>query len=129
MAQELKTNTAVRISVGPFTDVGDGKTPETAMTVTGITCELYQEDDDGTAVNRTAITLSASGGNNDMIHITDDTAGMYDLELTAAQLNFLGRATLTFHDDDVCLPLWKELEVVSAQYYNAKYGTGTSLPT
>src|SRR5512139_1875098 len=106
MAQELKTNTAVRISVGPFLDVTDGKTPETAMTVTNITCELNQEDDDGSAVNRTAITLSASGGNNDMVHITDDVGGMYDLELTAAQLNFLGRATLVFTDVDVCLPVW-----------------------
>ena len=35
---ELKTNTAVRIAVGPLVDPGDYKTAETSLTVTGMSC-------------------------------------------------------------------------------------------
>lgn len=115
----LKTNTAVRIGVGPFLDFEDGVTPETGMTVTNITCELFKDLDEGSAVVRTAITLAASGSSNDMAHITSDVAGMYDLELTASQLNFLGKARLCFTDPDVCLPVWENLLLVPAAVFNA----------
>jgi hypothetical protein len=115
----LPTNAATILAVGPFVDNADGVTPETAMTVTNITCELYTESDAGSAPTRTAITLAASGSDNDMVHITDDVAGYYSVELTAAQLNFLGRATLVFTDADVCLPVFVELRVVPAAVYNS----------
>src|SRR5574343_941596 len=120
---ELKTNTAVRIAVGPLVDPTDGKTAETALTVTGMVVDILQMDNDGTAVNRTSFSPTASGGNNDMIHVTDDTAGMYDLELTAAQLNFLGNARITFYDVDGFLVHWIDIQVVSAAYFDWKYGT------
>jgi len=120
---ELKTNTAVRIAVGPLVDPTDGKTAETALTVTGMTCNILQMDNDNTAVNRTSFSPTASGGNNDMVHVTDDTVGMYDLELTAAQLNFLGNARLVFYDVDGFLVHWIDLQVVSAAYFDWKYGT------
>jgi len=84
---------------------------------------MYAEDDDGTAVNRTAITLSASGGDNDMVHITNDVSGYYDLEMTAAQLNVLGRVTLVFTDVDVHLPVFQEYSVLPAQVYDSLFGT------
>lgn len=118
----LPTNTALILAVGPFVDATDGVTPLTAMTVTDITCELYIESDGGTAPTRTAITLAASGSNNDMAHIADDVAGYYSVELTAAQLNFVGRATLAFTDPDVCLPVFVELHVLPAQVYASLYG-------
>src|SRR5574343_1918114 len=104
---ELKTNTAVRIAVGPLVDPTDGKTAETALTVTGMVVDIEQMDNDNTAVNRTSFSPTASGGNNDMVHITDDTMGMYDLELTAAQLNFLGNARIAFYDVDGFLVHWR----------------------
>jgi hypothetical protein len=116
---KLKTNTAVRIAVGPFLDATDGVTPETGMTVTNITCELFKNANDGSAVTRTALTLSASGGSNDMVHITSDVAGFYDVELTAANLNFLGSAWLSFTDADVCAPVFVPLEVVPANNFDS----------
>ena len=42
MTIELKTNTAVRIPVGPLVDPTDGKTAETALTVTDLSVQIYQ---------------------------------------------------------------------------------------
>ena len=120
---ELKTNTAVRIAVGPLVDPTDGKTAETALTVTGMVVDILQMDNDGTAVNRTSFSPTASGGNNDMVHVTNDTVGMYDLELTAAQLNYLGNVRLVFYDVDGFLVHWIDLQLVSAAYFDWKYGT------
>jgi hypothetical protein len=116
---KLKTNTAVRIAVGPFLDATDGVTPETGMTVTNITCELFKNANDGSAVTRTALTLSASGGSNDMVHISSDVAGWYDVELTAANLNWLGSGWLSFTDSDVCGPVFVPLEVVPANNFDS----------
>ena len=119
----LRTNTAVRVAVGPFLDYSDGVTPETGITVTNTTCEMFTEDDDGTGVNRTAITLAASGTDNDMIHIPSDVAGYYDLELTAAQLNVLGRMTLVFTDPDVHRSVNMEYMVLPANVYDSMFST------
>lgn len=121
---ELKTNTAVRIAVGPLVDPTDGKTAETSLTVTDLSVQIYQIKTDGNAVVRAQFAPTASGGNNDMIHVTNDTAGMYDLELTAAQLNFLGNARITFYDVDGFLVHWIDIQVVAANYFDWKYGTG-----
>ena len=86
---ELKTNTAKRIVVGPMVDPSDGKTAELALDVTALVVQIFQMKNDGTAVLRTEFNPTTSGGDNDMVHVADDIAGMYDLELTAAQLNFL----------------------------------------
>ncbi len=120
---DLKTNTAVRIPVGPLVDPTDGKTAETSLTVTDLTVDILQMDNDGTAVNRTSFSPTASGGSNDMIHISSDAVGMYDLELTAAQLNFLGNARIVFYDIDGFLVHWIDINVVSAAYFDWKYGT------
>ena len=122
--QFLKTNTAIVIAVGPFVDFGDGVTPETSMTVTNITCEMFKETDEGSAPTRTALSLTASAGDNDMVHITSDVAGYYSLELTASNLNFTGRMTLSFTDADVMVPVWKEFTVLAANVYDSLYGTG-----
>jgi hypothetical protein len=121
---ELKTNTAVRIAVGPLVDPGDYKTAETSLTVTGMSVEIFQIKGDGNAVVRTAFSPTASGGNNDMVHVTNDTTGMYDLELTAAQLNWLGNGRIAFYDVDGFIVHWIDIHVVSANYWNWKYGTG-----
>jgi hypothetical protein len=118
----LKTNIATRIAVGPLVDPTDGKTAETALAVAGIACQLYRMDA-GNAVTRTAITLTASGTSNDMIPVPLSTDGMYDLELTAAQLNFLGNARLCFYDVDGHLVHWIDLQVVSANWWDFMFGS------
>jgi hypothetical protein len=121
---ELKTNTAVRIPVGPLVDPTDGKTAKTGLTVTGMSVEIFQMKNDGSAVVRAAFAPTASGGDNDMVHVTDDTTGMYDLELTAAQLNWLGNGRIAFYDVDGFLVHWIDIQVVSANFFGWKYGTG-----
>ncbi len=120
---ELKTNTAVRIAVGPLVSPDDGFTAETSIDVTDLSVQIIRINQDGSGVSRTAFTPTASGGNNDMVHVASDDAGMYDLELTAAQLNFLGAARITFYAEDVCLPHWIDINVLSAAYYDFKYGS------
>lgn len=84
--QFLRTNTATRITVGPFLDKTDGVTPETSLTVTN--CKLTMTVDDGGVPTLVLDTNpTASGGANDMVHITGDDAGYYDLELAARITN------------------------------------------
>lgn len=122
MSYELKTNTAVRIAVGPLVDPTDGKTAETALTVTALSVQLYKIANDGGAVVRVQFTPTASGGTNDMVLVTSSTDGMYDLELTAAQLNWLGNGRISFYDVDGFLVHYFDIHVVSANYWDNKYG-------
>lgn len=118
----LKQNTAARVTVGPFLDVTDAVTPETALTVTSCTVTLLVDDADvPTLVLNAAPT--ASGGNNDMVHVGSDAAGYYDLELTAAQTNYVGRAVLNITDTDVHLPVFHEFMILPANVYDAFFGS------
>ena len=109
--RELKTNTATVIMCGPFVDATDGVTPEGSMTPTNITCSLYKETHDGSVPTRTAITLAASGTDNDFALVSGSTDGMWSLELTAAQLNFTGSCRISFTDSDVMAPVWEDFVV------------------
>lgn len=114
----LRTNTAVRVTVGPFFDKTDGVTPETGITVTS--CKLTLMVDDAnvpTLVLDTAPT--ASGGANDMVHVTGDDAGFYDLELAAANVNYLGRAMLAITDAAVHCPVFHEFMILPAMIYDS----------
>jgi hypothetical protein len=120
----LKQNTATRVTVGPFLDVADAKTPELALTVTGCLV-TFVVDDGGVPTLVIDAAPTASGGNNDMVHITSDAAGYYDLELTAAQTNYVGRAVLCINDDDVHLPVFHEFMILPANVYDSWMGTDT----
>lgn len=121
--QFLRTNTATRVTIGPFYDITDGVTPELALTVTNEKL-TFIVDSAGvpTLVLDTAPT--ASGGNNDMVHITGDDSGFYDLELTAANTNYVGRARLSLTDANNHLPVFHEYMILSAQAFDALCGTG-----
>jgi hypothetical protein len=123
MSTELKTNTAVRITVGPFLDKTDGITPEVSLTATNEKLTLVV-DTAGVPTLALDANATASAGNNDMVHVTNDDAGYYDLELTAANLNYVGNAKLAITYATDHLPVFHELNIVSAQYWDAKYGTG-----
>jgi len=123
MTIELKTNTATRITVGPFLDKTDGITPETTLTATNEHLTLVV-DTAGVPTLVLDANATASGGNNDMVHVTNDDAGYYDLELTQAQLNYVGNAKLSINYVTDHLPVFHEIAIVSAQYWDAKYGTG-----
>lgn len=122
--QFLRKNTAVRITVGPFVDVTDAKTPELNLTVSGCHLTMTVDDDDNTAANLIIdIDLAGSGTDNDMVHITNDNAGYYDLELTAAQTNYSGRVSLCINDDDVHLPVFHRFMILNQQVYDSLFGS------
>ncbi|MCK5611177.1 hypothetical protein KAR91_55400 [Candidatus Pacearchaeota archaeon] len=123
MSYELLTNTAYRIPVGPLVDPSDGKTAEVALDVTALSVQIYQMKNDGSAVVRAQFAPTASGGNNDMILVPSSTDGMYDLEITAAQINWLGNGRISFYDVDGFLVHYFDIHVVSANYFNNKYGS------
>ena len=85
--RELRTNTATRITVGPFYDVTDGITPELALTVTNCHVTLIVDvAGEPTLVLDTAPTVE-DGGVNDLFHLTNDDAGLYVFEFAAATWN------------------------------------------
>lgn len=120
---ELKTNTDYRLVVGPLVSYTDGHTPQTSVTVGSITAELFRMKNDNTAVVRTALTLTASGGSNDMVPVPSNALGLYDLEITASQINWYGNGKIGFYDATGFLIHWMDISVVSADYFNWKYGT------
>ena len=116
----LRTNTAVRLTVGPFFDKTDGITPETALTATNEKI-TFMVDDSNVPTLVIDANATASGGNNDMVHVTGDDAGFYDLELTAAQTNYLGRAMLAItYATDHC-PVFHEFMIVPAMIYDSLF--------
>jgi hypothetical protein len=114
----LRTNTATRITVGPFLDKTDGITPEVALTATNEHLTLII-DDGGVPTLVLDANATASGGNNDMVHVANDDAGYYDLELTAAQTNYLGRGKLSINYVTDHCPVFHELVILPAQVYDS----------
>lgn len=116
--RELRYNTATTVVVGPLIDISDGIATVDAATVADIDCGLVKQ---GTA--GASITLTASGGDNDMTPVANNP-GHYSLELTAGNVDTVGRLRITFNDPDVFLPLWEDFEVLAQAEYDRKYGTG-----
>ena len=116
--QLLRTNTATRVTVGPFFDKTDGVTPEVAITVTAEKL-TFIVDTGGVPTLILDVAPTASLGANDMVHITGDDAGYYDLELTAVDVNYLGRAKLALTDATVHCPVFHEYMIIPAMIYDA----------
>lgn len=127
--RKVTTNEAVKFAVGPFFDSTDGITPETGITVTALTVEIYREFDADSLPTRFAnfVPTTSGGGANDMVLIGSSVSGMYSLEVTAAQLNFTGPMILTIVDTDSAgiegLPYWRPFLLTSANVVDAEYGT------
>jgi hypothetical protein len=119
----LRQNTAVRITVGPFIDKADGLTPLNAITtVANIVGNINYDDDDGTATHPVHFHPSASGGDNDMVTSGGaDGAGLWDLELTAAQTNYTGRMILSLTDAAQICPVFHEFQVLAANVYDSLF--------
>ena len=114
----LKTNTATRVTVGPFLDKTDGITPEVALTTTS--CHLtLMVDTGGVPTLSLDANATASGGSNDMVHVTNDDAGFYDLELAAADVNYVGRAMLSINDVATHCPVFHEFMILPANIYDS----------
>lgn len=115
----LRQSTATVVILGPFLDETDGKTPETALTVTSMDVDLYKHDNDMTVASpytKTDLTITVlDGGTNDMAHIAN---GYYALELTTTDTGTLGRLTITANISGA-IPVWHEYMVVPANNFDS----------
>lgn len=116
--QYLQADTAVDVRIGPFVDVGDGFTPETAIgnTPTNLTgvdeAELLKHNGAATT-DITSNTWAAVSGCD----------GWYDLTLTATDTNTEGQLTVVIQDDSVCLPVFAHFMVISQAAWNSLFTT------
>ena len=109
--QELRQSTIVEIKVGGCYD-STGMVPVTNLTIDGADeAEILKHG--VTATAGIAGTLTAITGCD----------GWYILTLSASDTDTLGEMTLVIQDDSLCLPIWRDYEVVSQNYYDSKYGS------
>ncbi len=105
----LKQNTATTIKVGPFYDDTDGKTAETALT-------LSQAD----------VRLAKNGGNmaqkNETSSCTHDEIGVYDCAIDATDTNTLGRLSVNILETGA-LGISDDYIVLPANIYDSWMGT------
>ena len=104
----LKQSTSVDLPIGPFLDDTDGKTAETALTLT-------QPD----------IRLKKNGGawaqKNAAQTLSHEENGYYEVTLDATDTNTLGLLRLAVHESGA-LPVWDDFLVVPAAVYDALIG-------
>ncbi len=102
-------------------DKTDGVTIETALTITNERITLTADTDDGNAPTNILdnVTGATSGTANDLNYITGNDAGMMQLELSAANVNRLGRLLLSITDAANHVPVFHEFMVLPAMIYDA----------
>lgn len=115
MAQWLKQSTATTVLLGPFVDEVDGKTAETALTISQSDVLLWKEG--GTSVAAKSDATSA----------THRASGYYTVPLDSTDTGTLGALTVAVHESGA-LPVRHEYFVVPAAVYDAiKAGTGNGV--
>jgi|LGVF01.2.fsa_nt_gb hypothetical protein len=111
--QEIKQSTEIKVRIGAAVDATDGVTPETTLALgTADQAELLKHNGVAT-VDISARTFAA-------ITACD---GWYDLTLTTADSDTLGMATVVIQDSSLMAPIFKDFMVVTANYWDSKYGT------
>jgi len=105
----LKQSTAVTVKLGPFVDDADGKTAETALTIS-------QSD----------VRLSKNGGDfaqkNEASSAGHDENGYYDVSLDATDTGTLGRLKVAISEAGA-LAVWRDFMVVPAHIYEWLFGS------
>jgi hypothetical protein len=108
MATWLKQSTSVDVPVGPFLDETDGKTAETALTITQPDVRL-KKNGGAWAQKNAAQTLS------------HEENGWYEVTLDATDTNTLGVLVVAIHEAGA-LPVWREFLVVPANVWDSYLG-------
>lgn len=114
-AEEAKVSTTRTFQVGSFVAYDDGLTPVTTVTL------LAMDEKALCPPNGAACQLLSDDGNSWTAVTSAD--GDYNVTIADASMETLGRYTFVFNDDDVFLPTRCYLDVVSANFWNNKYGT------
>jgi hypothetical protein len=119
----LRQNTAVKITIGPFLDHADGLTPLIAMTEANLEGAVCYDADDGDAVTLVGAahfhpSHHDAAGDNDMLYLA---AGLWEMELTAAQTNYTGRMMLSLTDAAQICPVFHEFQVLAVNVYDSLF--------
>ena len=109
MTRFLKQSTAVDVVVGAFVDDTDGKTVETALTLSQADCQLSKN---GGAVAQ----------KNDATSATHLGGGHYKVPLNTTDTNTLGQLRLYINESGA-LPVWADFMVVTANIYDSLFST------
>lgn len=117
----LRTNTAVIVTVGPFFDATDGVTIENSLTITNERISFVVDSNAGSAPTLVLdnVTGATSGTDNDLNYITGADAGLMQLELSAANTNYVGRALLTVTDAANHVPVFHEFMILPAVVFDS----------
>ena len=112
---DLKANTQVIVTIGPFVAVGDGFTPVTTVVLTGggaaDEAELIKH-------NTTAgVDISA----RTWAVLSPVVDGYYNLTLTTADTEVEGNLVVVIQDDSLCLPVRAEFRVLAEAAYDSLY--------
>ncbi len=102
----LKQSTATTLLAGPFLDESDGKTAETALTISQSDCLLWKEG--GTTLAQKNESTSATHRSN----------GLYTVPVNSTDTNTLGILTLSIHESGA-LPIRQDYLVVPANVYDS----------
>lgn len=105
----LKQSTSVDVPIGPFLDETDGRTAETALTIT-------QPD----------IRLKKNGANwaqkNAAQTLSHEENGFYEVTLDATDTGTLGLLRLAVFESGA-LPVWEDFMVVTANVFDSLFST------
>jgi hypothetical protein len=107
----LKQSTSVEVGIGPFLDETDGKTAETALTITQPDVRLKK--------NAAAWAQKAAAQT-----LTHEEAGWYELNLDATDTDTIGHLLVAIHESGA-LPVWQEYHVLAANVYESLFGAAT----
>lgn len=111
MAMYLKQSTSTDVPVGPFLDDIDGKTAETALTIT-------QPD---VRLKKGAAAWAQKAAVQTLLH---EENGWYEVTLDATDTDTIGPLMLAIHETGA-LPVWREFHVLAANVYDSLFGAAT----
>ena len=117
MSQILRQSTQIVVHIGPFVDVTDGFTPETAVALTTADEAEIMKGGATTVTDISAATWAA---------ITS-ADGWYNLTLTTSHTDTIGPLTVLVNDDSVCLPVFARFQVIEEAAYDTIFAA-SALP-
>lgn len=107
----LRRNTAATVTVGPFLDATDFKTPETAL-----------------ASQSGRIRKNGTGAAFTPASWAHDADGYYNVGFSAAHLDTRGWIRVSWNDPNTYLPVWEVMTVLDEDEYDALFVDGTIRP-
>ncbi len=104
----VKQSTAVDVVIGPFVDDTDGKTPETALTISQADCQLTKNA--GAVAQKSSATAASHLG-----------GGHYKVPLNTTDTGTLGMLRL-YVNEGGALPVWLDMMVMPANVWDSLFG-------